>query len=221
MRPEFKRAHAAPIIKLDPSGQFQEGIEKAAQLIVSGGLVAYPTESFYGLGADPTSERAIARLFSVKGRDPNRPILILVPSLEILQIYVTGIPPLARRLMEAFWPGALTLVFQASPKVPDLLTAGSGKVGIRLSSHPVATALAQAAGVPITGTSANVSGQTPCRSATEVLHSLGDALDLILDGGNTPGEAGSTILDVTVEPPRVLREGMVTRAQLSKVVPFA
>jgi L-threonylcarbamoyladenylate synthase len=152
----------------------------------------------------------------VKKRRGEQPILILIPSVEHLDQYVIHVTQIARPLMNEFWPGGLTLIFEAKPNVPRELTAGTGKVGVRLSSHPIATALAQAVGTPITGTSANISGQPACSSAKEVLQHLGEKVDLILDGGETAGGKGSTVLDVTMDPPVVLREGMVSREQIKK-----
>ena len=170
----------ARIIKVDPSRNLQGSVHRAADSLLSGGLVAYPTESFYGLGVDATNKEAIKRLFLVKKRRTSRPVLILIPSLDVLEQYVDHIPRIAHQLIEAFWPGGLSLVFVAGPKVASLLTAGTGKIGVRLSSHPVATALTRAAGVPITGTSANISGEPACRNVGEVLESFGEGVDLIL-----------------------------------------
>jgi L-threonylcarbamoyladenylate synthase len=202
------------LIKVDSSTEFQAAINRAADSLLSGGLVAYPTESFYGLAVDATNEEAIERLFLVKKRRPGRPVLILIPSIESLAQYAARIPSIADQLIEAFWPGGLTLVFEAGTMVSPLLTGGTGKIGIRLSSHPVATALTRAIGVPISGTSANISGEPACRNAQEVLSCLGEMVNLILDGGETTGKVGSTVLDVTVHPPRILREGMVAKEQL-------
>ncbi len=204
------------IIRVDSSRDFQNAINKASDILLSGGLIAYPTESFYGLAVDSSNENAIRRLFLVKQRSPGRPLLILIPSVEVLDRYVGHIPQIARQLMEEFWPGALTLVFEAGQKVSPLLTAGTDKIGIRLSPHPVATALAQAIGGPITGTSANISGKPACRNAGEVSGSFRKWVDLILDGGATTGKVGSTVLDVTVCPPKILREGMVQKSDLEK-----
>ncbi len=204
------------IVSIGTPRSFQEGIEKAARLLLQGGLVAYPTESFYGLGADSTSEKGLDRIFYLKARERDRPILILVPTEADLERYVTLVPGVARRLIRRFWPGGLTLVFEARSGVSSLLTAGTGKIGIRLSSHPVAGALARAAGIPITGTSANISGMPPCRSAREVKSALGRGVDMILDGGDTAGIAGTTVLDVTVDPPRILREGMIPEKDLKR-----
>jgi L-threonylcarbamoyladenylate synthase len=208
----------APVIKIDPFRILQSAINRAAKSILSGGLVAYPTESFYGLAVDATNEEAIRRLFRVKKRRTSRPVLILIPSVEILNHYANSIPPIAHRLIETFWPGGLTLVFEAGPRVSPLLTAGTDKIGIRLSSHPVATALTLAMGVPITGTSANISGEPACRDAEAVSACLGQEVDLILDGGKTAGEVGSTVLDVTLDPPQILREGMVHQGRLEEVI---
>ena len=199
---------------MDSSTEFQAAINRAADSLLSGGLVAYPTESFYGLAVDASNEEAIERLFLVKKRRPGRPVLILIPSIESLAQYAARIPSIADQLIVAFWPGGLTLVFEAGTMVSPLLTGGTGKIGIRLSSHPVATALTRAIGVPISGTSANISGEPACRNAQEVLSCLGEMVNLILDGGETTGKIGSTVLDVTVHPPRILREGMVAKEQL-------
>ncbi|MBW2145193.1 MAG: threonylcarbamoyl-AMP synthase [Deltaproteobacteria bacterium] len=186
----------------------------AADVLLAGGVVAYPTETFYGLAVDIRNEAAIRRLLSIKKRSATRPVLILIVCVEFLDQYVGSIPPIARRLMDAFWPGDLTLVFEAGQRVSPLLTGGSGKIGIRLSSHPVATALARAIEGSISGTSANLSGQPACSNAHEVLNCLGSGIDLILDAGETAGRVGSTVLDVTVQPLRVLREGVITREHL-------
>ena len=202
------------LIQVDTSGDFQSVVDHAADILLTGGLVAFPTESFYGIAVDVRNEAAIERLFSAKGRAANSPVLILIDSLKSLDPYVERIPSVALRLIEEFWPGGLTLVFRAGSTVSPLLTAGTQKIGIRLSSHPVATALARATGTPISGTSANISGKPGCRNAQEVLQSLGRKVDLILDAGETAGKVGSTVLDVTEDPPRILRDGIVSREQL-------
>jgi L-threonylcarbamoyladenylate synthase len=179
--------------------------------------VACPTESFYGLAADAANEAAVERLFRVKQRRPTQPLLILIPYEDALTQYARAVPETARKLISEFWPGGVTLVFHAAEAVSPLLTAGTGRIGIRFSSHPLATSLTRAAGVPITGTSANLSGLPSCSTAEAVREQFGDALDLILDGGPTLGGKGSTVLDVTVDPPRILREGLVSREALSRI----
>jgi L-threonylcarbamoyladenylate synthase len=194
------------------------GLAKAAEVILSGGVVAIPTESFYGLAVNAMDEEAIRRLLSVKRIRESHPILILILTMGTVERLVQGVPPLARRLIDEFWPGGLTLVFHAGERISSLLTGGTGKIGIRLSSHPIASGLAQKAGLPITGTSANPTGEPPCTRAEEVSQALGAEVDVILDGGATEGAVGSTVLDVTVDPPRILREGMVGRARLRPLV---
>jgi L-threonylcarbamoyladenylate synthase len=205
------------LLKIDERN-FAEVIQDAARVILSGGVVAVPTESFYGLAVHALNEKAIERLFAVKGRQEDKPLLILIASREPLDSYVTEVSNRTRRLIERFWPGGLTLVFHAKPILPDLLTAGTGKIGVRVSSHPVPRELAKAVGAPITGTSANRSGQPSCSTAEEVREAVGEDIDLILDGGRTPGGKGSTVLDVTLDPPVVLRDGIVSRGELSSLL---
>ena len=206
------------IIQLDVSTDHEKALERAKEVLLQGGLVACPTESFYGLAVDATNEEAIRRLFALKKRTAGHPILLLIPSVELISEYVIRISPVAHRLINEFWPGGLTLVFEASENISPLLTAGTGKIGLRLSNHPLATALARAIGAPVTGTSANISGTPPCCSAKEVLVSFGEDIDLIIDGGETAGGIGSTILDVTVDPPQILRNGMVQSRQLERFI---
>lgn len=206
------------IIRTDTEDDIKKGLNRARQMIISGGLVAFPTESFYGLAVSTFDEEAINRLFIIKKRRSDRPVLVLIPSLEYLEDYVADVPEVALKLAEKFWPGGLTLLFRVTPDISPLLTAGTGKIGVRISSNPIATALTRTMGSPITGTSANISGQPGCTNAKEVYDSLGQGVDLILDGGKTGGGKGSTILDVTVNPPEILREGMVGREQLQEVV---
>jgi len=206
---------ACPILKPDP-----RGIKKAAQIILQGGIIAFPTESFYGLAADALNEAALKKIFRVKGREEGKPILLLIADQSWLKGLVQEISPLAERLMEKFWPGPLTLVFNASPQLSPLLTADTGKIGIRLSPHPVTQALVQGVGRAITGTSANLSGQPGTLTAREAFHSLGESLDAVLDGGKTAGGPGSTVLDVSDPSPRMIREGMISRNELEYVIRY-
>ncbi len=210
----------ANIIDVMAEHLFRSGLNRAKEILLSGGIVAFPTESFYGLAVNALNVEAVQRLFHVKERRSDRPVLILIHDLEVLDQYVKKIPEIAVRLMERFWPGGLTLLFEAGPAIPPLLTACTGKIGIRLSSHPVATALTRSIGSPITGTSANISDQPACINAEEVFHSLGKEVDLILDGGKTKGGKASTILDVTSSPPVIMREGLIGRKQLKEFIEF-
>jgi L-threonylcarbamoyladenylate synthase len=201
---------ACPILKPDP-----RGIKKAAQIILQGGIIAFPTETFYGLAADALNEAALKKIFRVKKREEGKPLLLLIADKSWLKGLVQNVSPLAERLMDRFWPGPLTLVFNASLQLSPLLTADSGKIGIRLSPHPVTQALVQAVGRAITGTSANLSGQPGTLTAREVFQSLGESLDAVLDGGKTAGGPGSTVLDVSAPSPQIIREGMISRTELS------
>jgi L-threonylcarbamoyladenylate synthase len=209
-----KKIERTSIIRWDPKDRSQAAVKRAGETLLSGGIVAFPTETFYGLGVDITHDEAINNLFQVKDRSPNQPVLILIPCRETLKRCVTAIPKRAQALMDRFWPGGLTLIFHASETISSLLTAGTGKIGVRLSSHPAAADLVKAVGGPITGTSANLSGNPPCTCAEDVFMELRERIDLILDGGPTTGGKGSTILDVTVNPPVLLREGVVDYDQL-------
>jgi L-threonylcarbamoyladenylate synthase len=201
-------------VKIDHAESPQSGIRKGASIIEEGGIVAFPTESFYGLGVAATDPSALQRLFQIKKRDPSLPILVLISSINELSRYAASIPPEALELARLFWPGGLTLVFEASQGLPSLLTAGTGKIGIRISGHPVAHALTLALTIPITGTSANISGERPCTTAEQVVQFFNGQLDLILDGGITKGTRPSTVLDVTSDPPLLIREGIIRAKEI-------
>jgi L-threonylcarbamoyladenylate synthase len=151
----------------------------------------------------------VRRIFDVKGRPEGRPLLVLVDSIAMVERVTTDVPPRARALMDRYWPGALTLVLRARADVPFEITAGSGTIGVRLSAHAVARALVTALGGPVTAPSANLSGRPAPTTAAEVVAAFGDTLPLVLDGAATPGGRPSTVLDVTVDPPRVIRAGAV------------
>jgi len=194
-------------------------LREAAGIVRGGGVVAFPTETFYGLGACPFDARAVQRIVALKGRSPGAgPILVLIRSRADLAALVSAITPAAERLMEACWPGPLTLVFHAAAAVPTVLTAGTGTIGVRLPAHQDVQRLLEAVGGPLTGTSANRSGRPPATTAEEVARALGDGVDAILDGGAAPGGLPSTVIDTTVSPPRVIREGRVQTALLRSVL---
>ncbi|NLD39390.1 MAG: threonylcarbamoyl-AMP synthase [Desulfatiglans sp.] len=206
------------ILKIDSLESNKSALKHAGDVLLSGGVVAFPTESFYGLAVDTQNDRAIEKLFSLKQRDRHNPILIILPEKEELKKYVADIPEQAVKLINAFWPGGLTLVLNAGSAISPLLTADTSKIGVRLSSHTVATGLARSIGRPVTGTSSNISGQPPCTRADEVYDSFGTSIDLIIDNGPTAGGKGSTILDVTVDPCVVIREGMVFGSDIKKIL---
>jgi L-threonylcarbamoyladenylate synthase len=177
------------------------------------GLIALPTESFYGLAVAPSDERALARLWAVKGRSEGKPILVLIGERHQLSPFIRTIPRAAQILMDAFWPGPLTIIFPATPGLSNAVTAGTGSVGIRLSAwEPLADLLCRVG--PVTGTSANREGMPPPRTAEEVQGCLGEVLDLIIDGGPTPGGQPSTVIDV-LGPPRIIRDGPIGREAIA------
>ncbi len=206
--------HPSTIRKINSEKPEPEIIKEAATIIRRGGVVAFPTRCLYGLGADAFDSTAVNRVARIKQRLSDKPILVLIDSRRQLKDLATHIPPPADALMQAFWPGRLTLVFEARAKLPHQLTAHSGKIGVRLAGHPVALALVKHAGRPITGTSANLSGRPGCFQAPDLDVQVAEKLDLILDAGTLRGGVGSTVVDVTVNPPRILREGEVSARQI-------
>ena len=206
------------LLKIDPRKPDKETLTKISKILREGGIIAFPTETFYGLGVDARREEAVEKIFRIKGRNVRNPVSVIVDSEEEVIPLVAEIPEAARFLMKKFWPGPLTLVFCAAPPVSSHLTGGTGKIGIRVSSHPIAGGLAKRLSGPLTATSANLSGGQECTTAADVIHIFDDRLDAIIDGGPTPGGMGSTILDVTVYPPLVLRAGAVSLAEILESV---
>ena len=194
-------------------------IQNIRSVLNSGGVIAFPTDTFYGLGADPFNPEAILKIFQIKQRPSDNPLLVLIHSLEQLATLTSEVTDNARLLMERFWPGPLTLVFKAAPGVPKELTAGTGTIGIRLPGHPFTRSLLQELGQPLTAPSANISGAREPGTAQEVAGTLGEALDLIVDGGPAPGGQLSTVLDSTTDPPTLLREGAVPLRDLESLLP--
>jgi L-threonylcarbamoyladenylate synthase len=198
------------MVAVDEVAPAGAAVSEAAALLRGGGLVAFPTESFYGVGAAALDGDAVARVFRLKGRPGDKPLLVLVDSPEMAESLAPEIPQGARELMARHWPGPLTLVLRASPMLPETLTAGTLTVGVRMPGHRVALALVRAAACPVTAPSANPSGAPPATTAEAVRRYFEGRIDLILDGGATAGGTGSTIADCTVWPPRVLRAGPVS-----------
>jgi len=203
------------VLKVDPRNPTAEVIKRAGDAIRRGELVVFPTETVYGLGADAFNKRAVARVYEAKGRPADNPLPVQIASKDEAHKLAVDIPDVGRRLMDRFFPGPLTLVLRASPDVPDEVTAGTGKIGIRMPDHPVALALIRSAGTPIVAPSANVTGQPPPTSAGEVLAYLGGRIELILDAGPTPLKIASTVVDVTEAPPKILRHGSISEETLA------
>ncbi|HPQ61033.1 MAG TPA: L-threonylcarbamoyladenylate synthase [Syntrophales bacterium] len=206
------------ILKIPPGYPEGKTLDRAVMLLREGRVLAFPTETFYGLACDGKNEKAVARLFEIKGRRFDKPVPVIIGDRGGLEGLVAEISREAEKLMEAFWPGPLTLVLKALPTVSGRLTAGSGKIGVRLSSHPLALRLARGLGGPVTATSANRAGEKECSSAVEVLSALGDRIDGLVDGGRTPGGKGSTLVDVTVNPPAILRDGVISADRIWSIL---
>jgi L-threonylcarbamoyladenylate synthase len=206
------------IQSVDPLHPSSILIGRAADCLRSGRLVGYPTETFYGLAADPLSPAAIEAIFEAKGRPERMALPLIASDREAVRLCVREFPDLAERLAAAFWPGALTLVLPASPSLPPRLLGGGRTVGIRISPHPVASALARAFGGAIVATSANRSGQPAPMTAAEVRDALGDEVALILDGGATRGGKASTVLDLTGDSPQVVRSGAVALTAIEETL---
>ena len=183
--------------------------DRVRRMLETSGLVALPTESFYGLAVAPFDEQALAKLWQVKGRSDGKPILLLIGERSQLEPFVQRVPPAAIVLMNAFWPGPLTIVFPAAVGLSDMVTAGTGSVGIRQSPWQPLAELLRRVG-PVTGTSANREGLLPSCTAEDVQRSLGDAVDLIVDAGPTTGGRPSTVIDVQGSI-RIVREGAIAR----------
>ena len=183
---------------------------RCREVIRSGGVIVYPTDTFYGIGVDPKNPAAVKRLFEIKGRKADQPILLLIKNAADAAEWAADITPNADRLMKRYWPGPLTLVFEARPGVLPELTAGTGTIGLRVPGTELARELLRFLDIALTGTSANVSGGPSPRTASESMTSIGHIVDLILDGGATAGGLPSTVVDVRTDPPSVIRKGAVT-----------
>lgn len=206
------------VLRVDAAHPEPEVMAEAALLIRQGNLVAFPTETVYGLGADATDPAAVAGIFAAKGRPSDNPLIVHVADREHLESVIAEVPPAAERLMERFWPGPLTLVLPKRSTVPDAVTCGLATVGVRMPSHPVALALIRAAGVPIAAPSANRSGRPSPTSAEHVMEDLSGRVPLVLDGGETGVGLESTVIDMTADPPVLLRPGGVTLEQLIEAI---
>ena len=180
-----------------------------------GGVIGFPTDTAYGLGADPYNDEAVARIFRIKGREESKPILLLVDSVEMME-KIARPTPRFYDLANAFWPGPLTIILEAAPSLSPLVTAGTGTVGVRLPDAPFVQELLRRFGKAITATSANLSGMPSCLTAAEVRTQLEGRLELLIDGGELPERGGSTVIDLVVDPPQLVREGPVTYERLSE-----
>ena len=203
-------------LKIQGTAADEAALEIASSAILNGSVISLPTDTFYALGADPFNLRAVEQIFRIKGRQPWKPLLLLIDSIEQAESVAQRIPDLFYEIAEEFWPGPLTIILPAAKHVPLKITGGTGTVGIRIPKSDLARNLVEAIDVPIIGTSANLTAYPPCSSAEEVLEQLGGKIELILDSGKLTATAPSTIIDLTKDPPIIVREGAVSSEALGK-----
>ncbi|MFO7706757.1 MAG: L-threonylcarbamoyladenylate synthase [Desulfobacterales bacterium] len=206
---------------MNPRAPQPKMIARAVDILRGAGVVCFPTRCLYGLGADAFNTAAVERVFEIKQRPADLPLLVLISRADQLEELAAKVTPAARLLIERFWPGRLTLVLDARSEIPQRLTAGRGKIGVRLAAHPVARALVEGFGRPITGTSANPTGESGCRRIAELDPRIAAQVQLILDAGDLKGGVGSTVVDVTGESPVMIREGEVSRPEILAVIKSA
>lgn len=202
------------IVKIDIDNINKLQIEEAGKIIREGGLVAFPTETVYGLGADALNKDASAKIYAAKGRPSDNPLIAHISDISMLEQLVVDIPPVAEQLIEAFWPGPMTLIFKKSDIVPKTTTGGLDTLAVRFPNHPIAKALIDAAGVSIAAPSANLSGKPSPTLGEHVIDDMDGRIDMIIDGGMVGMGLESTIIDVTVTPPMILRPGFITYEML-------
>ncbi len=206
------------IVTIDSANPESELIIKAGKIITSNGIVIFPAQCLYGVAANALNEDAVQKVFQLKQRPYNNPILVLIPNRSHLNSLVSNIPEIAEKLMDRFWPGNLTILFDAKNMIPTLLTANTNKIGIRIPSHPVAKAFVNHLDMPITGTSANLSGQPGCSQIGQLPDPIVENADLILESGPLRGGTGSTIVDVTHPDIKILREGIITSNMIDNFI---
>jgi L-threonylcarbamoyladenylate synthase len=192
-------------------------IARAVRILKKGGVVAFPTDTLYGLGANAFDEDAVLKIYEIKSRPRNLALTLLLADIAQIKVVGDDIPKLAWELAERYMPGALTIVVKKSKAVPYAISGGRDTVAVRVPNHPIPIALISGLGAPITGTSANLSGAPDPATAEEVHKQLGSRVDMIIDGGRCPIGVSSTILDLTTDPPTILREGAIKRDELTRV----
>lgn len=193
------------------------GIDRALAVLRGGGVGAFPTDTVYGLGGSPLLSGAVERIFRLKRRPRSQPLPLLLADRDQIGMVAAAVPPMAAKLMDRFWPGALTLVLPRSPLIPEAVVGGGQGVAVRIPDHPVPRALAAGLGVPVVGTSANTTGRPSPLTAGDVWDQLGDGVDFVIDGGRCPGGVESTVVDLTGEP-RLLRQGAIPRQRIEEVL---
>lgn len=205
------------IYRIDPEQPDLSMIDEAANVVKKGGTLVFPTRTLYGIGVDAFNPEAVNRVFQIKQRAMQNPLSVLIKSIEDVTSLAAEVPSAAVKFMEQFWPGRLTIVFKARPDVPSNLTAGTGKIGIRIPEHPVAVQLVSSLDSPLTGTSANLSGHPGVNCIKDLPLEIIKRVDLVIDSGKLKGGIGSTVVDVTTCPPTIIREGEVSKDELFRI----
>ncbi|MEM2890610.1 MAG: L-threonylcarbamoyladenylate synthase [Candidatus Hadarchaeum sp.] len=206
------------VLKIDPEKPELKKVRAAARFLRDGGLVAFPTETVYGLGANALDEDAVLRIFQVKSRPKDNPLIIHIANRDDVDFLAERVPNNAEKLIDVFWPGPLTLLLPKSELVPAVTTAGLATVAVRMPSHPIAHALIKEADVPVAAPSANLAGRPSPTSAKHVLDDLFGKIEVVIDGGEVGFGVESTVLDVTVDPPALLRPGPITVGELEQIL---
>ncbi|NOZ60853.1 MAG: threonylcarbamoyl-AMP synthase [Calditrichaeota bacterium] len=206
------------IIKLDPKHPDSDDLDRGVAIIERGGVIGYPTDTIYGLGADVNNDKAVERVFALKERQKSKPILILAAWLEQVQSLTEFFPEQAKILASHFWPGPLTMVFPAAAHVNPLITGSVGTIGVRIPSHRISLELIRRSGVPITSTSANLAGGPNPTSADDVIKTFGEKLDAIIDAGASSTSLPSTVVSVAGSEIKILREGAIAREKIEQVI---
>ncbi len=194
-------------------------VASAAGIIQRGGVIVYPTETLYGIGADARNAVAIRKVVAAKKRHDAKPVLVLADSLEMVQTLTAEIPASAIALIKRFWPGPLTIVFKAAPGIPQEITQGRGTIGIRIPDNRFCIELVRTCSCPITSTSANISGEPAHRTLGDIRQALGSGIDLYVDAGTLPESKPSTVLSIAENPPKLIREGVISFEEVQSVLP--
>jgi L-threonylcarbamoyladenylate synthase len=213
-----KSARAAPVIKISPEKVESRKIRLIALALRKGAVIAYPTDTFYGLGADCRSSPALRRIYKIKKRQHLKPMPVLVSDIDQVEALAAEVPPIFGRLADAFWPGPLTLVLKAARGLPSVLAGQNQTIGMRLPAVTWLRELVRQTGSPIVATSANISGDREIDSAESVIQQFQHRVDLIVDGGRTPGGRPSTVVDVSGDPPLIVRAGTIPEAEIKRIL---
>ncbi len=206
------------IVAVDSDNPETDTIKRAGKIIQNSGVVIFPAQCLYGIAVNALNEKAVKKIFNLKQRPLNNPILTLIHDQTQLSDLVQTIPESAQKLMDVFWPGNLTIIFKAKNHIPAILTANTGKIGIRIPAHPVANSLVRYINFPITGTSANLSGQPGCNKIDRLDPLLTANTDLILDAGSLKGGIGSSIVDITSSTIKIIRQGEVSTLKINEIL---